>query len=115
VLVAWIEQPRTDTAVVRAALGTTRVPSAARLRGRRGEPFRIVPGVQLVARGTWEGPAGVEFVATDFANASAATANEVRLALGRLRNVSASVQAGTIVLESTLVGGDARLEIDLEQ
>ena len=115
VLVAWVEQPLTTTAVVRSALGTTRVPTPARLRGTRSQTFRIVPGMQLVARGTWDGPSGVEFVATDFANAAAATAAEVVAALARMQNVSASVQAGTIVLESALVGGDARLELDLEQ
>ena len=115
VWLAWVDNPHTNAARLRFALGTARTPQPARLRGQRSEPFRIVPGTHLFFRGNWPEAEGFAFTETDFPDPQHATAAQVEAVLNaRLTHVIASAQPnGTLLLSTAGVGGDERLEIDL--
>lgn len=118
---AWIEEPHTGASRIRFAIGRGRLPTVARLRGRRGAPFVVEARTHLVLLGPWPLPVGVEFTSSDvgaFVNPRAATAAEVAAILSaRLPGVSVSVEPTdqTLVIQTTAAGGDQRLSIDLER
>jgi hypothetical protein len=116
IFVAWVDNPTTGVARLRWMLGTVRTPQPARLTGQRSQPFRLIPGMRLLFQGNWPQPEGFEFAALDFAIPEQATAAEIANALNaRLGRISATVQPDqTLRLETITVGGDERLEIDLQ-
>jgi phage tail-like protein len=116
-LVAWIEEPGTDHAVLRFAVGTSRAPQPARLTGQRAAPFAFGPGARLLLRGNWPGPEGVELTAADFPIPGAVTLPRLVSVLdARLRRVDAVERAdGALELVTKTAGGDERLEIDLRE
>lgn len=112
---AWIEQPNTAASRLRWTLGTVRPPRPARLEGQRTEPFNLPPGSRLLFRGTWPEAEGFEFAAVDIFDPQNATAAEIVLALNtRLARVTASAVGQTVVFETIALGGNERLELDLE-
>jgi phage tail-like protein len=115
ILVAWIDNPNTETAQPRFMLGTPRTPQPARLMGRRSGPFNITPGTHLLLRGIWAEAETFRFADSDFANPQSVTAAQLAAVLNaRMTRVHAVPQANqTIVFETLAVGGDQRLEIDL--
>jgi phage tail-like protein len=116
-LVAWIEEPGTDHAVLRYAVGTSRAPQPARLTGHRAAPFAVAPGARLLLRGNWPEPEGVELTAADVPGPAAVTLERlVSLLDDRLRRVDAVARPdGTVELATKHAGGDERLEVDLRE
>jgi hypothetical protein len=116
-LVAWIEEPGTDHAVLRFAVGISRAPQPARLTGHRAAPFAVGPGARLLLRGNWPGPEGVELTAADFPIPGAVTLPRLVSVLDdRLRRVDAVARPdGTLELVTKTAGGDERLEVDLRE
>ena len=116
---AWVEDPHGLKARVAWAVGRTRGPTPARLRGRRSGPFVIAPRSHLVLRSGAGAEAGAEFTAADiagFANPTAATAAEIAAILGaRLPGVLVTVDAAdqTLSIATVAAGGDQRLAVDV--
>jgi phage tail-like protein len=117
ILVAWIEEPATDHAVLQFTLGTSGTPQPARLTGHRAAPFALGPGARLLLRGTWPEPEGVELTAADFPVPAAVSLERLVGVLDdRLRRVDAVARPdGTVELATLRAGGDERLEVDLRE
>lgn len=113
-LLAWVERPHSADARIRFARGTPRAPQPAILSAQQRGPYAGLPGTRLALRGAWVGSELIDFVATDFANPTAATTTEVAAAINaRSTRVTASVQpSGALRLNTLSTGPDAALAVD---
>ena len=115
--VAWIDDPQTDAARLRFAIGRSRPTLAARLLGQRREPFTLTNGAVLTLTGNWPGVDSYVVRAADFANLARATATEVVAALNsQLTHVAATRERnGAIRLETVGGGAQATVAVDLRR
>ncbi len=120
ILLAWIENPHTDSSRLRYALGRTQTLSPAALVGHHGQPFKVTPGTYLVFRGPWPEAETFQFIEKDFVSAPDAqgvTVSAAQLAAilqSRLKRVVVEVTTDNALRFRTQVsGGDQRLELDL--
>ncbi|MFF3450538.1 hypothetical protein ACFYXJ_25740 [Streptomyces sp. NPDC002667] len=111
---AWVEHPDTGAARLRWRLGTPSAPAPARLRGDTRAPYALTPGtfLTLTGHGTTE---RFTVRAADYADPSAARADEVTAAFGaQLTGVTAAVAGdGSLALATTATGPGAALRVDL--
>lgn len=115
VFVAWVVNPGTGLSRLRYRLGTVRLPTPARLRGRRSGPFPVRPGMRLLLHRGDPTPLGFELVPQDFVNPQSPTSAEVVTALSaRLPGVAVSLAVdGTLQLATVATGGTAHINLDL--
>ena len=101
---------------LRFSVGVPGAPSPAALTGERSSPLSVAHGALLVVRSEADGPQGMQFARTDFADPGAPTVAEVADVINaRLAGlVTASAVPGQrLRLESVSIGGNSRLEVDL--
>ncbi|MCU0919056.1 MAG: phage tail protein [Burkholderiaceae bacterium] len=114
IALVWIDGAHSVAAQLRLALGSSRASEPARIQGRLGQRFTLVPGTQLTLR-----TAGVAQVfvvnAADYVNPAQATVAEVVAAMNaQFAGVVASAAPdGTLRLVSNAVGPQALLAVDL--
>lgn len=114
---AWIENPQTDAARLRFAIGSSRPMMPARLLGQRSEPFALADGAVLTLAGNWPGVDTYTVRQADFADIAHARAVEVVAAMkSQLTQVTPSRERnGSIRIETIKAGPQARLAVDLRQ
>jgi phage tail-like protein len=116
VLLAWVRSPDTPRARIHFAIGTVRAARPAVLVGDNGSPFAIRHGSFLVLRSRSGGTRAVQFARSQFTDPDRPTVGDVVAVLNaRLGGfaVASAAPGGAVRLHSPLVGGDARLEVDL--
>ncbi|WP_437594140.1 two-component regulator propeller domain-containing protein [Sorangium sp. So ce1000] len=114
---AWIDEPQTAHARVRAAVGAARPAQPARIVGLRAGRFRLVPGAVMALGGDFAGTETFTVIQADYVDVTMATAAEVALAMNaQLSKVKATPEKnGTLRIETVDAGPRARLFVDLRK
>ncbi len=112
---AWVDDPQTGHARLRAAIGVSRPAQPARVVGLKATLFALVPNAVMTLRGSFAGVETFTVVQADYANPTKATATEVATAMNaQLSKVKATAEKnGTLRIETIDVGPLARLAVDL--